>query len=138
MAPVDLSKAGPHKLTAEPPALQGTVHAKPRKVPVRIRRMGRLHLTENGEQVVMLAGRDGLGEHDGDGIAVWLSARGQPQCDGRVLAESVDGLRIKRPPAEGRKEGGEERQILLRVRIEPVGCQKSARPVSCSDAPGYR
>src|ERR1700689_1527995 len=42
MAPVDRDKAGPQQLAAEPPPLQGTVHAKPRQVPVRIRRMSRL------------------------------------------------------------------------------------------------
>jgi hypothetical protein len=34
MAPVDRGKAGPQQLAAEPPPLQGTVHAKPRQVPV--------------------------------------------------------------------------------------------------------
>jgi hypothetical protein len=128
MAPVDLDEARPHQLTAEPAALQGTVHAEPRKVPVWISRVGRLHLTEDGEQVVMLVGRDGIGEHGGDGIAVYLSARGQPHRDGRVLAESVDGLRIERPPAEGGKESWEALQILVRVRVQPaldrISCER--------------
>src|ERR1700683_2028957 len=39
MAPVDRGKAGTQQLRAEPPPPQGTVHAKPRQVPLRIPRV---------------------------------------------------------------------------------------------------
>ncbi len=56
---VDNLQAGPHHLAPEPSALQGGVDSEPRQLPIRVGRMGCIHLAEDVKHVVMLVRCDG-------------------------------------------------------------------------------
>ena len=119
MVSIGYREAVPHQLSPQTLPLESVVDAKPREIPVRKQRMGFAHAIDNREDVLMLLGRDALGEGSNDGIAVRLLAWRQPESHGGERAQTPRRFVDERFSAESRKERREMRLVLQRFRKEP-------------------
>ncbi len=100
-------------------ALVGGIDADERQIPVRLVRVNRAHLLEEGGDRREVPGSDGARDHRVEGGVVDLGAGRQPEGGALELLRVGGGAEREGGAAEDARELGERLVILLRIGIDP-------------------